>query len=88
MITGLHAIVFSPEADKVRAFFADTLGLNLVDDDSIADPAGNKLGGAGAGNDNFTGQVYTLDRAAPSVSSINRARIFCASALFPTRAYV
>jgi catechol 2,3-dioxygenase-like lactoylglutathione lyase family enzyme len=31
MITGLHAIVFSPEADKVRAFFADTLGLSSVD---------------------------------------------------------
>ena len=31
MITGLHAIVFSPEADKVRAFFADTLGFSSVD---------------------------------------------------------
>jgi catechol 2,3-dioxygenase-like lactoylglutathione lyase family enzyme len=31
MITGLHAIVFSPEADKVRAFFADTLGFTSVD---------------------------------------------------------
>ena len=31
MITGLHAIVFSPEAEKVRAFFADALGLSSVD---------------------------------------------------------
>ena len=31
MITGLHAIVFSPEAEKVRAFFSDTLGLSSVD---------------------------------------------------------
>src|SRR5580658_5663653 len=31
MITGLHAIVFSPEADKVRAFFADVLDLASVD---------------------------------------------------------
>jgi catechol 2,3-dioxygenase-like lactoylglutathione lyase family enzyme len=31
MITGLHTIVFSPEADKVRAFFADTLGFTSVD---------------------------------------------------------
>ena len=23
MITGMHAIVFSPQAEKVRAFFAD-----------------------------------------------------------------
>lgn len=44
-----------------------TLGLNLVDNDSITDLAGNALGGAGAGNGNFTGQVYTLTR----VSSFN-----------------
>ena len=31
MITGLHAIVFSPEAAKVREFFASTLGLSSVD---------------------------------------------------------
>ena len=27
MITGAHAIVFSPAAEQVRAFFADVLGL-------------------------------------------------------------
>jgi predicted enzyme related to lactoylglutathione lyase len=31
MITGAHAIVFSPQAEKVRAFFADTIGLSSVD---------------------------------------------------------
>ena len=31
MITGTHAIVFSPQADKVRSFFADVLGLRSVD---------------------------------------------------------
>jgi len=31
VITGVHAIVFSPDADKVRAFFADVLGLSSVD---------------------------------------------------------
>jgi catechol 2,3-dioxygenase-like lactoylglutathione lyase family enzyme len=31
MITGVHAIVFSPEAEKVRAFFRDVLGLPSVD---------------------------------------------------------
>ena len=46
-----------------------TLGLNLVDDDSITDAAGNKLGGTGAGNGNFTGQVYTIDRTAPTVTA-------------------
>jgi MSHA biogenesis protein MshQ len=37
-----------------------TLGLNLVDDDSIVSAGGTPLGGAGAGNGNFTGQVYTV----------------------------
>ncbi len=31
MITGMHAIVFSPEAEKVRAFFADVLGMRSAD---------------------------------------------------------
>lgn len=37
-----------------------SLGLNLVDDDSIRDLATNRLGGTGAGNGNFTGAVYTV----------------------------
>ena len=31
MISGVHAVVFSREADKVRVFFADVLGLAAVD---------------------------------------------------------
>jgi catechol 2,3-dioxygenase-like lactoylglutathione lyase family enzyme len=31
VITGMHAIVFSPDAEKVRAFFGDVLGLSSVD---------------------------------------------------------
>ncbi|HEY1666910.1 MAG TPA: VOC family protein [Trebonia sp.] len=31
MITGMHAIVFSAEAEKVRAFFADVLGMPSAD---------------------------------------------------------
>lgn len=31
MITGVHAIIFSPEAAKVRGFLTDTLGLDSVD---------------------------------------------------------
>jgi hypothetical protein len=49
-----------------------TLGLNLVDDDSINDPAGNVLGGPGKNNGNFTGQTYQLDLIAPTLNSINR----------------
>jgi beta-lactamase superfamily II metal-dependent hydrolase len=50
-----------------------TLGLNVVDDDSIIDGTAKPLGGAGAGNGNFTGQLYTIDHTAPTVVSINRA---------------
>ncbi len=46
-----------------------TLGLNLVDDDSIVDAAANRLGGTGAGNGNVTGQTYTIDRSAPTVTA-------------------
>jgi catechol 2,3-dioxygenase-like lactoylglutathione lyase family enzyme len=31
MITGLHAILHSPDADRVRAFLRDVLGLKSVD---------------------------------------------------------
>jgi predicted enzyme related to lactoylglutathione lyase len=31
MITGMHAIVFSSQAGKVRSFFADVLGLPFTD---------------------------------------------------------
>lgn len=42
-----------------------TLGLNLVDDDTVKDAAGNPLGGAGNGNGNKVGQVYAIDHVAP-----------------------
>ncbi|MBK8615772.1 MAG: metallophosphoesterase [Anaerolineales bacterium] len=51
-----------------------SIRLDLLDDDSIADPAGNKLGGAGAGNGNFTnGESYAIEKSIPSVTSITRA---------------
>jgi catechol 2,3-dioxygenase-like lactoylglutathione lyase family enzyme len=31
VITGVHAVVFSPEAEKVRAFFTDVLGMPSAD---------------------------------------------------------
>jgi hypothetical protein len=58
---------------------AGTLGLNLIDDDSIRDVLTNPaqahpLGGPGAGNGTFTaGQTYAIDRVAPAVASITRA---------------
>ncbi|CAK0772317.1 MSHA biogenesis protein MshQ [Gammaproteobacteria bacterium] len=47
-----------------------TLGLNLVDNDSIVDSAGSSLGGTGTGNSNFTGQVYTVSPPVPTLSKI------------------
>ncbi|MCC6796743.1 MAG: hypothetical protein IT366_16615 [Candidatus Hydrogenedentes bacterium] len=49
-----------------------TIRLNLTDDDSIRDLATNRLGGTGAGNGNFTGQQYTIDKTLPAVTSITR----------------
>jgi hypothetical protein len=43
-----------------------TLGLNLVDNDTIRDSATNPLGGPGAGNGTVAGPVYTIDRTPPS----------------------
>jgi Bacterial Ig-like domain (group 3) len=45
-----------------------TIGLNLVDNDSIVDGANNKLGGTGTGNGDFTGQTYTIDKTPPTVT--------------------
>jgi hypothetical protein len=51
-----------------------TLQLDVTDDDSIVDAASNPLGGTGAGNGNFTSiESYTIDKTAPSVTSIVRA---------------
>lgn len=49
-----------------------TLGLNLVDDDTILSVAlpVTPLGGAGAANGNFTGQIYDIDRTAPTVTNV------------------
>jgi len=45
------------------------LQLDVSDDDSITDDAGNPLGGSGTGNGDFTsGESYTIDNTAPSVS--------------------
>jgi hypothetical protein len=49
-----------------------TLGLNLVDNDSIKDGANNPLGGAGTtgtADGSFTGQVYTVDKTKPVISA-------------------
>ena len=51
-----------------------TIRLDVTDNDSIVDGAGNPLGGVGAGNGDFTtGEVYTVDKTVPVVVSSNRA---------------
>jgi hypothetical protein len=51
-----------------------TLQLNVMDDDSIIDGAGNPLGGPGPGNGAFSGgEIYDVtDTIAPTVVSITR----------------
>jgi hypothetical protein len=49
------------------------LRLNVLDNDSILDSALNPLGGAGAGNGDFTsGKLYWIDKTVPVVTSITR----------------
>jgi DNA/RNA endonuclease G (NUC1) len=51
-----------------------TIRLDVTDNDTIVNGTSVPLGGVGAGNGNFTaGDVYTIDKTAPSVSSIVRA---------------
>jgi tartrate-resistant acid phosphatase type 5 len=50
-----------------------TLQLNLIDDDSITNEYGNKLGTAGAGNGTFiSNDTYSIDKTAPSLISLAR----------------
>lgn len=50
-----------------------TIRLDVVDDDSVKDDSAKPLGGAGAGNGNFSGgEVYTVIKTTPSVTSILR----------------
>lgn len=64
------------------------LGLNVVDDDSIADGFGNKLGGTGSGNGNFTGEVYSVDRTlTPHVTVNNKTYDGNAAAAIGSRTF-
>lgn len=48
-----------------------TLGLKLLDDDSIRNALNVSLSGIGRENGNFIGQVYTIDRTAPTVDIVD-----------------
>jgi Tol biopolymer transport system component len=79
-ISGASVTAISPREDeyKTEATYTvtvntgtgdGTLRLDLVDDDSILDIISNPLGGAGAGNGNFTtgGETYTIAKSPLSV---------------------
>ncbi len=75
-ITGAGNIVVTPVDATTYTVSADTgtgngtLGLDLADDDSIADLASNPLGGSGAGNGDFSGDVITITKdIAPTATS-------------------
>jgi hypothetical protein len=58
-----------------------TLRLDLADDDSIVDGLSVALGGAGAGNGDFSGgQQYTIDRLAPQAGQLNVAAVVAGGA--------
>ena len=48
-----------------------TIRLDVSDNDTIVDDAGNPLGGVGTGNGDYSeGEVYTIDKTPPAVSSV------------------
>jgi Ca2+-binding RTX toxin-like protein len=49
-----------------------SLGLKLVDDDSIQNVVDTPLAGTGKGNGNVTGQSYTIKKTPPRITAINR----------------
>ncbi len=71
-VATVSADVYTVTVDSIAG--DGTLRLDVADDDSITDAVGNPLGGTGAGNGNFiTGQAYTIDRVAPTVTSTSPA---------------
>jgi hypothetical protein len=53
-----------------------TLRLDVIDNDSITDGSNNPLGGNGSANGNFsTGELYTIDKIAPSAGNLSAANI-------------
>lgn len=65
---------YTVTVNNIPATGSGTVGLNLVDDDSIVDAAGNPLGGAGgvgsSGDGSFKGQTYAIDTTAPAAPVI------------------
>jgi hypothetical protein len=53
-----------------------TIRLDIGDNDSIVDGIGNPLGGPGNANGHFiTGEVYTIDKTAPTITNMTLANV-------------
>ena len=65
-VTEVTADVYLVRVDRGTGL--GTFGLNLRDDDSITDNAGNPLGGTGVGNGDFTGEIYDTNRAPTDIT--------------------
>jgi parallel beta-helix repeat protein len=77
LVTGSSVTSVLPLTDSTYRVTASTgtgdgtLGLNLVDDDSITDDATNVLeDGLGGANGDFTGEVYDIDKTAPAAPAL------------------
>ena len=67
-ITGVSGSGASYTVTASSGSGSGTLGLNLTDNDSIKDAANKLPRRDGAGNGNFTGDAYVIDRAAPTMT--------------------
>ncbi len=72
-VTAVSPSVYTVTVSRITG--NGTLGLKLVDNDSIKSLLNVPLGGRGARNGNFTGQTYTIDQVSPTVQSINRTTL-------------
>jgi prepilin-type N-terminal cleavage/methylation domain-containing protein len=72
-LTPVSAAVYTVAAGPVGG--SGTLGLNLTDNNTIKDDAGNPLGGPSAGDGNFTGPTYDISAAAPAAPSITNVQL-------------
>ena len=71
-ITGLTGSGASYTVTVGTGSGAGTVRLDLADNDSIVDGAGNPLGGSGNGNGDFSGATHDVDLLGPQVTSIDR----------------
>lgn len=67
-----NSTTFTVTANTSGLSGSGTLRLDLRDDNTIVTPSptNRPLGGPGAGNGDFTGQAYTIDRSPPAITAV------------------